>query len=305
MDHTTAASRNPTRHIFIVNELAGKKKSTQKFFAKIRTLAAQNPLVEYLPTKQAGDATRLARTEAEKGDPVRLYFVGGDGTLFEGLNGIVGFDNVEIGCVPCGTGNDYIKEYPEGKFHDLHAQIEGTARTVDIIRIGEKYAINLCSVGMDAEVAAQMDIFKRWPLLKGRGAYVLSLLYCFFSKIRFPLKIIIDDAETIEGTFLFAVAANARYYGGGFLPAPTAKPDDGHLDFVMVNAVSRARILRLLNRYKEGTALEVPGLGIQRTGKKMTLSSKVQFAVNMDGECFYANEASFEIVPQAVKFIVP
>ena len=293
------------RNVFIINGFAGKKKVQQDIIGQIKEIMKTDDSVSYIYTKGANHATEIARAEAEKGDKVRLYFCGGDGTLNEGLNGAAGFDNVDIGCVPCGTGNDYIKEFPSNGYSDIKAQLNGESHTVDLVKVGGRYSMNICSVGMDAEVAAKVSAFKKLPLIRGTGAYIAALLYCFLYKIKFDLTIQIDDNEPFSGTYLFTVAANAKYYGGGFFPIPAAKADDGELNFLTIKTTGRAKILSLLPIYKQGRAAELTDLARFYSGKKMKVSSKEMFTVNLDGECFSANEVEFEILPRAARFIIP
>ena len=132
------------QHVFIVNNAAGNGKTTEKLIPEIRKyFAKKGGKYEIEFTKYKGDATVIAKSYAEKGEPVRIYACGGDGTLNEVLNGVVGYDNVEMGIIPCGSGNDFVKYYGGKKvFWNLEELIDAPEEYIDLMRVGNKYAIN-------------------------------------------------------------------------------------------------------------------------------------------------------------------
>ena len=121
------------------------------------------------------------------------------------------------------------------------------------------------------------------------------------------MRITIDDEYVYEGKFIFSLAASGQYYGGGYHGAPTADPSDGLLDFVMVRRVSKLRMLTLIGDYKSGKYINSPrfkDILITHRGKKMKIEGDRPAVVNIDGECINLNEVTFEVMPQAVRFIV-
>lgn len=292
--------------VFIVNPTAGKKRNLQAVLSLIEDFASSHSNAKVILTKARQDATNLAKTIAESGEKVRIIACGGDGTLNEVLNGIVGYDNVELGCIPAGSGNDFIKSFgTKENFLDLKAQVNGNSKRIDIIKANDRYAINICSIGLDAKIGANMIRFKRIPLITGALAYNLSIFYSLFSKISTDITIKIDDYKEISGEFLFALAANGRYYGGSYMGAPMAVYDDGLLDFVLIKTVSRLKVVEFLDRYNKGTHIELDYVSGFR-GKKMVVTANSRKAyLNADGECVSVNKAIFEVVPSKVNFIVP
>ena len=100
------------KHIFIINPAAGKKDSRQRVYTMAEALKKKHNLdVECMLTKSRGHATALTRAIAETGDYVRFYACGGDGTVNEIANGIAGFPNAAMTCIPIGTGNDFLKNF--------------------------------------------------------------------------------------------------------------------------------------------------------------------------------------------------
>ena len=119
----------------------------------------------------------------------------------------------------------------------------------------------------------------------------------------FTIKI--DDEEEFTANVLFCLAANSRWYGGGYFAAPKALTYDGELDFVIVKKdCLKLYLLYLLGQYKKGKHLDWERT-VFRRGKKITIKSDNESAVNIDGEVRFGKETTFEIVEKGIKFVVP
>ncbi len=295
------------KYVFIINPTAGKGKVQEPFVASVKEYFEKNSgEYEIFYTSTQGEAMEYSKKLAESGEDIRIYACGGEGTAYEVLNGVYGHKNVTLGVVPCGSANDYIYFYSDKElFLDVPALIDGEELEVDLIKSGDKYALNSCSIGMDAMVASHMSKFKKWPFVSGKAAYVLALIYTFFSKMGVKLRIKIDNGEkVIEQKALFAVVANAPYYGGGFYPTPAALPFDETLDYSVISVVSRPKILTLLDEYRAGTHvnLDICKIG---TCQKVEVEADRVVPINMDGEISYSNKATFEIVKKGIKLVLP
>ena len=142
-------------------------------------------------------------------------------------------------------------------------------------------------------------------LVTGEGAYYIGCLYALLKKFRNHFTVQIDDGEKITQDCLFCFAGNSRWYGGGFMAGPKAYPDDGLLDFIIVESkLSRLKLATLLNKYKRGEHLDWDITNFQR-GKKLVIHSDHPAAVNVDGETKYVTDTSFEIVEKGIVFVVP
>ncbi len=297
------------KHYFIVNPEAGQGKGRAMDFIKPEIeRAAKKYGFEYeiLPTAKKGDGIEFTKKICEKGEPCRIYGCGGDGTLYEVVNGAYGYKNVEVAVVPLGSGNDFVRYFgTKEDFLKLDNQIEGTVVDLDLIKCGDEIAINQCSMGMDAEVCAMQGKIKKFPLVTGEGAYYLGCLYAIIKKFNNRFTVTYDDGEVVTKDALFCFIGNASYYGGGFRAAPLALPDDGLLDFVLVeSSCGRLKLTTLLNKYKRGEHLDWDITSFKR-GKKLIIHSDTPAAVNVDGECQYVTDASFELVEKGMKFLVP
>ncbi len=296
------------KHVFIVNPNAGKGRAAEKIIPQIHAYFAEHPELSYevYVTQSKRDGLNYVETLAKISEPIRFYACGGDGTLFEVINGAYRYPNTEVALLPLGSGNDFARILGDKhKLCDVAAQVEGTPRKFDLIKCGDQVAISQCSMGLDAEVCAKQAAFKKLPCVGGEFAYTLSSLYCLFRRLNSNFRILIDDKEVYNGPILFALCGNSRWYGGGYKGAPKAVPTDGLLDFIMMKrTVGRFKLLSLLPTYKKGEHLDNP-LTIFMRGKKMQIFSDSPRAVNVDGECEYVLESTFEILESAVNFVIP
>ncbi len=292
------------KYVFIINPIAGKGNG-ENLIPDIKKFFDGKENYEIFVTKRDGEGTEIAKRLAESGEQIRIFACGGEGTSFEVVNGVVGYNNVEFGVIPCGSANDFLKTFSDKqRFFDIEAQIEGDTVEIDLIKADEFYCINCCSVGMDAIVADGMKAFKRLPGISGNAAYKLSLVKTFLGKIGLKLRIAIDGKWHQARDYLFAVCANGSVYGGGFKAAPKATPFDEILDFVIIKPVSKLKIPGLVKVYENGNH---EGLDICEMGRctAMEIESDSDMPVNLDGELIHRKKIKFEIAKKALKFVVP
>lgn len=296
--------------VFIYNPAAGKKGAYRDLREKIRAYCQKKGMEfqEFL-TEYPGHAREIAGQVARAGKPARIYGIGGDGTLCEVAGAAAGYDNIQVGIFPVGSGNDYIRTFgTREQFLEVESQLNARPVKVDMIKTEKMLSLNLCSAGLDAAVALHMTKFKQLPLVSGSMAYNLALVKCVLNKIGSDLTVTIDGGDPIQGCFMFALAGSGQYYGGGYRGAPAADPADGLLDFVLIRKISRLRIPKLLAIYKGGGHLESEEFRDILTfarGKRMEVVCDGNVVVNFDGECQEISEISFEVMPGALNFLVP
>lgn len=239
------------KHLFIVNPVAGGK-DRHEYVAEQAHLALEGSADAYevYITTAPMDACAKIESEAASGEELRVYACGGDGTLNECVNGAVGHANVAVTHFPCGTGNDFIKMFGEEKerFFDLAELVRGEVRPLDVMECCGRYAINICSVGIDARIGTEVHQY--------HDSYVLSAVANLFKGIAQPLTVRGCGMEYSGGTSLIC-ACNGRFYGGGFNPIPDSMPDNGKLEFLVVRDVSRLTFIRLVGKYAKGRYREL------------------------------------------------
>lgn len=294
------------KYLFIINPAAGKGNKQHEIIDSVnRYFKDKDDDYEVYITSAAGDAKSKSIVAAQSGEELTVFACGGEGTVFEVLNGIVGFENVKLGVIPCGSANDFLKFFESSvPFSDIAEQIGGTAVPTDIIKANEYYCLNGCSVGMDAVVARDMSIFKNWRGVSGSMAYKLAVIKTFFGKIGVNINLSVDGEAAENEDCLFAVIANAPYYGGGYKSAPDADPFDGMLDFTKVKTISKLKVPGFLSLYEKGLHASLDYADLKRCGS-MEFTAQTAVPVNLDGEIIESKHMKFEIVKGGVNFVLP
>jgi YegS/Rv2252/BmrU family lipid kinase len=291
------------KHLFIVNPVAGKGK-TLPIITEINE-AFKGINEEYIieVTERPGHATEIVKRYVEIED-YRVYSVGGDGTLNEVLNGIVN-SNSSLAIIPSGTGNDFIKSICKdlNMSNLLYRTINGKEEFIDLAKVNHRYFINISSVGFDAQVVYNTVKLKKSALVKGSLSYVLGVLLTLFSFKSFNINIKIDENEINADTTLIAIA-NGKYYGGGMMIAPMAKINDGILDICLIKKVNKIKLLALLPTLIKGTHEEIKEVSFHR-GKRVSIVSKDDIALNIDGEVCKVKEVLFEIIHKGIEIVIP
>ena len=294
------------RHVFIINPAAGKYDHTGEFSQQIREACDKRGLTyEILVSRAPGDCTRIAQAAAAVGDPVRIYACGGDGTLNEVVNGVAGCSNAAVTNFPGGSGNDFIRIFSDpSAFRSCERLLDAEEAEFDLIRCGKHYSINICSMGLDARIGTSMSRYKKMPLVTGSGAYLLSTGVNVIKGLSRHYVVELDG-EVVDKNLTMICIANARWYGGGFNPVPDAMPDDGLLDVLLVNKVTRLQVAGVIGKYKKGMYKELPELVTSYRCKKVTIRCEEKSEINLDGELLMAKKATFHIVPKAIRFFYP
>ncbi len=309
--------------VFLLNPKAGKGKGFDKIKNVVLEASKETGLdAGVYITKSIGDAevfSRLAAAEAQRaGEKVRLIACGGDGTLNEVLNGIMGFESASVGVIPMGTGNDFVRNFPDkDRFKDVKGQILGETVKCDVIKYsgvieGEEksgYCVNMFNIGFDCNVVDLTARLKTYPALKGSLAYVAAVAGTLIKKKGADLKIDVDGKTVHEGPLLLTAIANGSFCGGGFKGVPKASVDDGFMDINVIYDITRREFIKKLPYYAKGTHMELSNVGDFLCYKKCRqvvitpLDGSMKLCI--DGEIRNAGKVCMEIIPEAVNFIVP
>ena len=295
------------KNLFIVNPTAGGKDHTPEVREKVEKLF-QNRDGEYeiYVTKAPMDAPEKIKAEAASGRHLRVYAYGGDGTFNECVCGAAGLANVAVCPYPTGTGNDFCRMFGEEKdlYRDLRALVEGSEHPIDLIECNGRYCANVCSVGIDARIGTDVHTYSKLPLIGGATGYVVSAVVNVLRGITRQMRIR-SGAFCAEGENTLVCACNGRFYGGGFNPSTTARPDDGILDVFIVKKVSLLTLARLIGKYAAGKADDYPEYITHLRTDRVEISFNEENVVNLDGEALFAKEVKMQLVPGAMKLVVP
>ena len=261
-------------------------------------------------TTGVGDATRFVkeRCAASNGEHLRFYSCGGDGTMNEVLQGLAGCANAAMGVVPCGSGNDFVRSFPDCDFSNLEAQITAEERPIDLIHFNNQWSANICSAGLDSDVCKNMARYKRLPLVTGSGAYILALISTFFSPMGKQAHIVLDDGRVLDENILILVMSNGGFYGGGWNGAPKFNVEDGLMDLCIVRKINRLRILKVIGKYQKGLHVDDPSLQdciIYTRCRSLTIDFDKPTNLNADGEMSESTHVDAAIVPLALPLVLP
>ncbi len=292
------------RHVFIINPAAGHTDQTKWYRQEIQR-CCQGLDYEIHVSHAPGVCRALAKETAQKGDPVRIYACGGDGTLNEVAAGAAGYSNAAITNFTGGSGNDFVRMFGEpGAFRDLQRLLDCREAEFDLIDCNGDLGLNICSVGLDARIGTEVGFYKRIPLFGGHAAYLLSTLINVIRGVSQHYVVEING-ERIDGELTMICVASGRYYGGGFNPVPEADPTDGQLDVLVITKVSRLKIAQVVGEYKKGNYRKFPHLIRHfRTDKVRILCDDVS-PINLDGELRRGKTVEMSIAREKVRFFFP
>lgn len=298
------------KHYFILNPVAGSGKTTQLFLDKFLILKQNHPEeVELFQTSNPEDATLFAREIIEKanGEEIAIYACGGDGTMSEVATGLIGHPNVSFSVVPVGSCNDFLKSFPDYDFFDLEALINGEDKLIDVVKVDNRYSLNVMNIGFDAKTNYD-QILLRQKYKSVKRAYVNAIVKNLSKPLGDQLTIYVDGVKYFEGKALLIAMANAQYYGGGFHCAPKAIVDDGLIDLFLVHKVSVFRFLTLVGRFKKGRLFgdtSRPLVYSSIRGKKIEITSPIKLVGCIDGETVIQGHFSIECLPKYLRFRFP
>jgi diacylglycerol kinase family enzyme len=267
-------------------------------------------------------AVRTVRQYIAQAGPevqVRVYAVGGDGILFDCLNGIVGLANADLAPVPYGRTNDFVRAFGDGldsTFRNIPLLAAAPAIPTDILHCGSNYALNLCTVGLEsAAIFRSVDIqgaLKTWPRFFRDSRRVYNMVYYLGGTIvMFNKKLLTQeydisiDGEDLSGSYASLNIANGPCYGGDKSAVVTAVPNDGLMDVLMFKASTTLRGLTRILPYTKGRYDRFPQDFTMKRGKIISIRSKDPLMIDLDGEAFLDTNITVELVPGAVNIAAP
>ena len=295
------------KHVFVVNPAAGNGSVPQV----VRERIAGRPECEVYETKGKRDATAFVQSRCALSPEEELCFVacGGDGTVNEVASGIAGNPKACMTVFPLGSGNDFVKAFGGAqRFLDLEALLRAQPLPIDILKVGERWAVNAFHFGLDAAVAKTMIDVKPKPIIGGRNAYPTGVAKALIFNMRTWCHMEVDGEEFHDGNMLLCTVANGQYVGGSYRCAPRSRYDDGLAEICLVRPVSRLQFLTLMNAYKAGSHLDDPrfeGKVFYRRGRVIDVSGKPGFMVSLDGEIVEGQSFRVEVISGGLRFAAP
>ena len=255
-------------------------------------------------------------------DTVRVYACGGDGTVHEVVNGLVGVDNAELAILPIGTGNDFVKTYGVtndniAAYRSFKPLINGKASPIDVSKLSGPsikeplYSVNVINFGFDAIVGARGNYYKEFGFPKkvkaGTNPYDYALKNDAMKYGRFnDIEVYADGEKLNEKQMLLATLAQGQWVGGQFKCAPKSDNTDGLIDVCVLKTMTFLGLGMIIGTYTKGKHLDKPRKKIvYRQAKQIKMVAPKEFDVCVDGEMIKGNNFVVEVCPKAIKLVPP
>ena len=281
----------------------------------LRTIVSEYGNADWSGTVYPGHATELAKQAGEDGYDL-VVALGGDGTVHEVVNGLMLVDAEKrptLGVVPIGSGNDFAfaNGIPTSANQAMSLALHGEASPIDLgLMVAENgmraYIDNTIGIGFDAIVTIRSH---KLPVVRGFMMYLVAVLQTILlnsTPVRMKFE---SESKSWDKDVFMLVFANGPREGGGFMMAPAARPDDGVLNYMIADNVSRLMQLRLLPEFMKGTQESFDQVEMGEF-KKISLTSNKPLYIHIDGEIYTNFDSklkglSVEIAPDALKVVKP
>ena len=324
---TTASAKKPTRRgrgpesVFIVNPKSSGGKTEKRWPAIEKMLLHRFDSFEVRQTDGPGHATVIAR-EAIAAGAKNVIAIGGDGTISEVSAGFFdtrgkllkkpGNASPALGIISAGSGSDFIKsvDIPRDIENAIDVIAKGHTRVIDmglvtfLNRQGQHETrpfINIADVGIGGEV---VDIVQSSGKRSGGLAYQIASLKGLLRYKKPNLKVAIDQNVRREGNFSGVIVCNGRYFGGGMKVAPHAELNDGQFDVIIMGELGVFETAIKMNKVRKGTHIYEDKIEVARA-RRVTVEAEGKSLLDLDGENPGQCPVKFQIVPNAIKVLIP
>ena len=305
-------------YYFIINPNSRSGKGALIWKDLEKVLLERNIEYKTYFTQYKGHAALLSEsitTDLPDDKPCWLIAVGGDGTIQEVLSGVRDLSRITFGYIPTGSGNDFCRsmKLPQDPMEALELVLsDKRPHPMDVPHIScgsnsGRFAIS-CGIGFDAAVCHEVGVTPMKKVLNKIGLGKLVYLFVALKQLLFlnplPMTLTMDDDRTEKfSKVYFTAVMNQKYEGGGFKFCPAASPSDGYLDVIVVDSLSKLKVLCCLPTAFFGKHTHFNGIHIFRC-KKIDIHSEAALAVHKDGESAgLLHDFSAYIEPQQINII--
>ena len=299
----------------IVNPVAARG-AARSIWRRVETqLARLFPGLTAQSTQARGDAERWAGEWARAHPKGTVIAVGGDGTMHEVVNGLLGAGaTARLGVIPAGTGNDFARNtgVPIEAAAALVRLGRGTAVPVDAGRIrfvgaagipGVRMFVNSASLGVSARANRIAGRIRQ--VVPGRICYPISGVLGLMGERAGHYTIRLEDRTLFSGRALNITLANGACFGGGMRISPESSVSDGVLDQVLIGDIGRIAALMALARLYAGTHVRMRGISVAPVSEAVQITrADGPMLVETDGEDFEtAGPLSIEPMRGAIRLL--
>jgi YegS/Rv2252/BmrU family lipid kinase len=294
--------------VFLVNPASANGSTGRRWSVLARRAAELGKKGDALMSEHPGHLTAQAAQAIVSG-ATQLVVVGGDGTVYEVVNGVLAADgaDVELAVLPRGTGRDFARSLglPKSFDESVRVALNGRVRTIDAgfarFHSGEAWFANFAGAGISGAIARDANASSK--ALGGRVSFMTSTVRVFARWKSAQVQATVG-AEERRGPMFELVAMNGPYAGGGMKIAPDAALDDGLLDCVLFGDVTKLDFVTTFPKIYKGRHLSHPKIELLR-GAAVAIEADPPLPVVLDGEQPGTTPAYFELVPRALRVRVP
>ncbi len=284
---------------FIVNPTAGGKngKKMMNVLHKLtKRLDERNVDYQIHITKEL-KSSREKTAELIKDGATDIIAVGGDGTLHEVINGFSDFERVNLGIIPCGTGNDFAGalNLPLDPVEALDLIIDGEAKYTDFLQTPKARGLNIVSTGIDVDVMKRYNALKK----KNKFGYTKCLMKTLANFKYTDFTVEINGEKTDYRSFIAGVC-NGHRFGGGIPICPIANPTDNKLNFIAVREIKKSKIPFKFLKLKSGKIFSFKETEHKEV-EEIKITSSSPIIVNIDGELYENIPFEVKIVSNTLK----
>jgi YegS/Rv2252/BmrU family lipid kinase len=294
----------------IYNPTAGPR-DVRRSLQRVRSfLKRRGWSVELHTTERPGDGTLLARAAAQD-DCDAVIVAGGDGTINEAVNGLVGTQTA-LGVLPVGTGNMWAKQLgvptytltnPLRLYEAAAGLTEGTVRLIDVGRVDQRYFLCWAGIGLDAQVTAEIEPRHRYTKRLGLLPYVIAAILVArdFKGVRTRVSL---DGHIVRGRTLLILVSNIQQYIGMLSVAREARLDDGLLDVFVFKGLGFPYAVRHLLKIVTQRYLQDPRV-VHRQARHIQVWTEWATPIHVDGDPIGTTPVTLQAVPLALHVLVP
>lgn len=294
----------------IYNPVAGQRDVAHDLDRVITYLRGQDWQVDLRKTLGHGDATTYAREAAHQGYDM-VVAVGGDGTLSQAANGLVGTD-CALGVLPVGTGNVWAHMlglpvwtplYRQALLDAARVLVGGQTQRIDLGQANERYFVLWSGIGFDAQVTHDIEPHQEIRRSLGNLTYVVTALVAALG-MRGTRSTITIDGRSFRQRVIMVIVSNAQLYGPSWRIAPQAQLDDGLLDVYIFKGANVLDVFYHLFLILSGKHTGDPKVETYKA-KRIQLKGDKPLPLHLDGEPHGHTPISISVIPRAINVVVP
>lgn len=296
-------------HIFVFNPVLADAINIEEIRSYLSSL--HNFRYFIFTVIEEGGETELVRKIQHyfEDERLRIYALGGSGTMRNIINGIEDFDRVEVAFCPQGLTNDFLKVFGHGEeyFRDLRRLIAGEVVAIDYIKTTGGIALNTFSLGLDANLGQMLKISRIFSIFGQKVPYIIAFIYSMFISSPDEYEIVIDDTK-YEGAYTQIVFGNGNTLGGSFIFDEYTDFRDGLAKILLSGEYQGVAMLPTVMAMVKGDIAKLSEKAILKDASRISIRRRDggPLTMNFDGEMVIGTEKwEAEIVKRGLRFVLP